>query len=91
MKNMKIVYTCPKCGKDLRCIMLTLNPPVTKYECEKCGWSSEEPEQYIVRVPYPSVGNQFYQTNACDQCSNNPKNGGSGNCNCTLGTIKVTC
>lgn len=22
--------------------------------------------------------------NVCDQCSNNPKNGGSGNCNCTI-------
>ena len=27
----------------------------------------------------------------CDNCSNNPKNGGSGYCNCTLGTPKVIC
>ena len=27
----------------------------------------------------------------CQTCSNNPANGGSGNCNCTLGTCPVTC
>lgn len=28
---------------------------------------------------------------ACKTCPNHPSNGGSGNCNCTLGTPKVTC
>jgi calcineurin-like phosphoesterase family protein len=27
---------------------------------------------------------------ACDSCSNNPKNGGSGICNCTLGLPQIT-
>lgn len=27
----------------------------------------------------------------CDNCSNNPKNGGSGVCNCILGLPTVTC
>ena len=27
----------------------------------------------------------------CDNCSNNPKNGGSGICHCTLGSMKFTC
>lgn len=28
---------------------------------------------------------------ACKTCPVNPSNGGSGNCNCTLGTLEVTC
>lgn len=28
---------------------------------------------------------------ACKTCPNHPNNGGSGNCNCTLGDWKVTC
>ena len=31
------------------------------------------------------------QLSPCDRCSNNPKNGGSGICFCTLGSPKVTC
>ena len=35
---------------------------------------------------------QFNPSSPCDQCPNNPKNGGSGICHCTLGnTIKWTC
>lgn len=35
------------------------------------------------------VGN--FEQSPCDSCSNNVKNGGSGHCNCILGTPKVTC
>lgn len=34
------------------------------------------------------VGN--FKQSPCDNCSNNPKNGGSGICNCILGLPKVT-
>lgn len=30
--------------------------------------------------------NDYNRSSACDKCSNNPKNGGSGVCFCTLGT-----
>ena len=33
--------------------------------------------------------NNFEQS-ACEGCSNNPKNGGSGICNCTLGQMQFT-
>ena len=33
---------------------------------------------------------QAFRNDACKFCSNNPKNGGSGNCNCTLATPKIT-
>lgn len=32
-----------------------------------------------------------FKQSPCDGCSNNVKNGGSGNCNCILGTSEVTC
>ena len=38
----------------------------------------------IVSVVYESG-------NPCKNCSNNPQNGGSGICNCTLNLPKITC
>ena len=39
--------------------------------------------------------NDAYMADPCKQCPNNPKNGGSGICNCTLpymyGPNRVTC
>lgn len=42
---------------------------------------------------YNNLPYSFYDYSACEFCSNNPKNGGYGNCNCTLPSIThpVTC
>lgn len=32
-----------------------------------------------------------YESEACKNCSNNPKNGGNGVCMCTLNLPKITC
>ena len=41
---------------------------------------------------YPKVVYTANEIDPCEHCSNNPKNGGSGYCNCTLGERdKVTC
>lgn len=82
---MQIIYTCPICGGDLRCVALTSNPPQIRYEC-LCGWSYTEPKDNVVKIPFPNAVNSWWKTNdACDACANNPKNGGTGVCNCTLG------
>lgn len=39
---------------------------------------------------FGSTGKSFFQSSACDKCSSNPKNGGSGMCNCTLGSPSIT-
>ena len=89
-----IIYTCPKCGHDLMNETLTSYPPIHKKYCPKCGWSHSEHEE-IVRVPFKenyvnTVYTNNYLPSACDNCSNNPKNGGSGICHCILGGMKVT-
>lgn len=33
--------------------------------------------------------NALYNNAACEKCANNPKNGGSGICNCTLGMVEI--
>lgn len=38
----------------------------------------------------PPVLVQSYDQLPCIYCPNNPKNGGSGICHCTLGTPKIT-
>ena len=46
------------------------------------------------KLNYTNVGtiyNTAFNNEACKNCSNNPKNGGSGICNCTLGLMTVTC
>jgi len=38
-------------------------------------------------VPYKDIENyNWYESNTCKNCSNNPKNGGSGICHCILGS-----
>lgn len=41
-------------------------------------------------VPYPTLAKPF-QNEACFNCTTNPKNGGPGFCNCTLGSPSITC
>lgn len=99
-----IVETCPRCGADLVSFLLTCDPPIPQKECHCCGWRwTGEPEE-VVRIPFG--GNSYYmETNRrnpvqrcrfgydsspCRTCSNNPANGGSGNCNCTLGQPEIT-
>lgn len=47
-------------------------------------------EYYPYRTAAPQVVWTNYIPEACRSCSNHPANGGSGNCNCTLGSPKVT-
>ena len=89
-------YTGSKCGEDLIWLVLTSNPPKQKCECMKCGWSHEEQQETIIRIPFPepqpavlkestyTYNASNYSYNACKDCSNNPANGGNGICHCTL-------
>lgn len=63
-------------------------PDCTKYtndcyaDCERT-----RKEKYFM-VPKPSdIG---FESHPCTKCPNNPINGGSGICNCTLGQPKIT-
>ena len=63
-------------------------PDCTKYtddcyaDCERTA-----KEKYFM-IPKPSdIG---YESHPCTHCPNNPANGGSGICNCTLGLPKIT-
>ena len=94
---MQIIYICPKCGSDLEETVLMTYPPQYKKLCRKCGYAYIEHEQTeTIRIPFiePEVNQANLVTqinnNACDNCGNNPKNGGSGICYCTLG-IRTTC
>ena len=97
---MVIIYTCPKCGSDLIDLVITTNPPKSGKQCPNCGWHHiEESEEQEIRIPYPGYFKEVpnvatstftdidfaFQNDACSKCSQNPKNGGSGICHCTLG------
>lgn len=102
---MIIIETCPKCGHDLRDEVICTYPPIPRKVCYNCGWSWEGEREEVVRIPFRgnsyhddniSLWNGDYvlpisnfSQSACIDCPNNPKNGGDGNCSCTLGQINV--
>lgn len=96
-----IIYTCPKCGADLQEYTLTSNPPQSHYNCPLCGWSYTEPNKQpeeIIRISFGGnsqifngyLSDSFWSNDVCATCPNDPRNGGSGNCNCILGQPKIT-
>lgn len=46
---------------------------------------------YIINQNKFTVNTVSYIPDPCKSCPNHPSNGGSGICNCTLGTMQVTC
>lgn len=84
---MIIIETCPKCGHDLVDSVICTNSPIPKKECINCGWTWEGKREEIVRVPFVEnkIDTVKLEQPACDNCSNNIKNGGSGICHCILG------
>lgn len=96
---MKIIETCPRCGADLIDVVIATYPEIIRKECWSCGWASQGEKEEIVRIPFgnnrrcPDITALNYTTygSPCDCCSNNPKNGGSGICDCILGQPPVIC
>lgn len=81
-------WICPRCGK--------VNAPfVVKCDCKPPEKSNYK--QYTVEWPFKptiTVPNTLpsFSAEACQNCANNPANGGSGMCNCILGNWnKATC
>ena len=52
----------------------------------QCSCSGRKDNTFIKIDTSPA-----FVASSCQTCSNNPANGGSGNCNCILGTPKITC
>ena len=52
---MRIIYSCPQCGNDLREQVLTCNPPIFRYICYKCGWKHDGQKTTTLRVPFPYI------------------------------------
>ena len=49
---MIVIETCPKCGHDLRSVMIATYPPIPRKECWFCGWFWEGEQEKVVRVPF---------------------------------------
>lgn len=62
---------------------LTKEPPITFYK-DNCLAS------FPNNTNADAIYNTAFNNEACKNCSNNPKNGGSGICSCTLGLMKIT-
>lgn len=69
-------------------------PMAYGWVCPRCGrvnapWASQCgcSGSMFVKINTPPE----FKASPCASCSTNPANGGSGNCNCILGTPQVTC
>lgn len=70
-------YNCPDCKLDVS----------TCYGCPRLGVFNGFNQ---TTVGYPDTNNilinqEAFSSDPCQNCPNNPANGGPGNCNCTLG------
>lgn len=95
---MMIIETCPTCGHDLVHLVIATYPPIPKKKCFNCGWEWTGERDGVVRVPFDLdkhatiTYNRINNISPCEYCSNNPKNGGSGICNCIMGSLgQFTC
>ena len=110
---MRIIETCPKCGHDIHSMVLTTNPPQEGKMCPNCGWSYifKNNSDDVVRVPFDPNRHPFgydervinycddsaQENDPCRSCPNDPRNGGSGICLCTVPSItrnspyRITC
>lgn len=82
----KYGWVCPRCGK-------VNSPFIDHCDCKPEEKSNYYPDwSYHPTITTPPSRNFNFTADACKSCSNNPANGGTGFCNCTLGTMgKVTC
>lgn len=57
-----VIYTCPKCGRDLQEICLTSLPPQYQYCCLSCGWKSvaRGNSEIDERIPYADTTSTDY-------------------------------
>lgn len=86
----KINMDMPKTCNDCPFLFYAKNCALTIKQVElnsKPDWCPLIAEELIT----PTIKiNKFTYQNPCTYCSNNPENGGSGICHCTLGTPKIT-
>lgn len=60
--------------------------------CPECHKIVTKTKQRTVTNPDITLNSSVTDVpDPCKTCSNNPSNGGSGMCNCTLGGSKITC
>jgi len=68
--------------KLVNCIYEGTCKNANTYECNNCTRNSRYlVDNYKVKI--------FTNSSPCDNCSCNPKNGGSGICNCTLNLPEI--
>lgn len=89
---------CPFCGTqldyDYKTYIDNEKNKITEFKqfCKKCGWEQIDKSVTVnniddeYEIPIITIPNPFHIPNACRNCINHPSNGGSGFCNCTLGS-----
>lgn len=86
-------YRCNDCNYTWDSKERLINPM-----CPKCGWKKEKIDITTYKLDSPSnvtvMFDQRITTDPCISCSNDPRNGGSGICNCILPLLyknNITC
>lgn len=90
-KNSRIAYELGKivhenCKDVPHDIGILLSEKVDEIMNERCYFPLYNGE----KNPFDDTINNFFMSNkVCEKCSSNPKNGGTGICNCILGMEQI--
>lgn len=94
------IKLCPICNNELEyeySSSLKANGDIAaifKQYCKNCNWEEKDESTTFKDWSIPPISeitipNPFNIPHACRGCMNHPSNGGSGICNCTLGTQTI--
>lgn len=78
--SVPLMFRCNHCGKEVAGGTYIYGV----FYCPMCA-SIINRNNNLKGFSYPDFGVFVEKSSACDKCSNNPKNGGSGICHCILG------
>ena len=71
--------------------IVAMDSPNDVYDYVTSKLEEEERRYNLNDYRKVSLNSFSYSHPACEKCSNNPKNGGSGVCHCILGIIPIKC
>ena len=90
------IFNCPDCPSAVEkcdgCIRyINSDKYIRNSQINKKNYLEDYSDNITIEIPpityQPSTTG--YEANPCISCPNNPKNGGSGICNCILGSPKI--
>ena len=90
------IFNCPDCPSTIEtcdgCVRYIISDKyVRNTQINKKNYLEGYSDNITIKIPPTTYqpSDMGYEASPCVSCPNNPKNGGSGICNCILGSPKI--